>query len=133
MNPETRLAPVAPEPRIADLSFCLLTTFDWTGIGVETRAPFAPGDGRLYLQLAASSPAVQRLWNIAKVRVVSCTAAGRPTGMCVDGDARVLGPGQDEAAWRALEGASRRSFGCLGTTVHLDDLLYVEVVPARAL
>jgi hypothetical protein len=85
---------------------CLLITFAWTGAEVESRARLDVGDRRLYLRLAATSPALERIWNREGVRIVPCTSMGRPTGPAVEGRARVLAAGDDE------------------------DLL-VEVVPAR--
>jgi PPOX class probable F420-dependent enzyme len=109
---------------------CRLTTFAWTGAGIETRACFASSRDRLYLRLADSSPEVQRIWNRAHVRLVPCTEQGRPTGPALEGDARVLGPGDDEFARQAMGAAPGRSASVLGQQARNDELVYVEIVPA---
>jgi PPOX class probable F420-dependent enzyme len=75
---------------------CRLTTFAWTGAEVETSARLGLADGRLYVRLAATSPALERIWNTASVRVVPCTRTGRPTGPVIEGRARVLAAQEDE-------------------------------------
>jgi PPOX class probable F420-dependent enzyme len=106
-------------------SRCRLTTFAWSGAEVETYTRLALGEGRVYVRLAATSPALERIWNSASVRLVPCTPGGRPTGPAVDGQARVLADGDDAPARRALAGG--REWPRLSRD---EDLLYVEIVPA---
>ena len=84
---------------------CRLTTFAWTGVGVETKAGLTRVGDRLYVRLPVSSAALARIWNLPRVRVVPCAANGRPAGPALEASARLVEASDD------------------------DDVLEVEIVP----
>jgi PPOX class probable F420-dependent enzyme len=107
---------------------CLLTTFARTGAEVETRARVAVGEDKVYVRLAGTSPALERIWNGARVRVRPCTLGALPTGPAVEGGARVLSDDEDAPARRALA-TGRRWPRLLPSLPRDEELLYVEIVP----
>ena len=67
-----------------------------------------------------ASRELSRIWNTGRARVVPCTPEGRPLGPALEGDARVLRPGEEAAALEA---------GLLGLPGSSNQLAYVEVRP----
>jgi PPOX class probable F420-dependent enzyme len=104
---------------VGSARWCRLTTFAWSGAAVHTRVRLGLEGDRLYLSLPATSPAVERIWNRASVRIEPCTSLGRPTAPAVEAEARLLADDAAEAARRALAGVARDS-----------DPVYVEVLSA---
>jgi hypothetical protein len=90
---------------VGSARWCRLTTFAWSGAAVHTRVRLGLEGDRLYLSLPATSPAVERIWNRASVRI--------------EPEARLLADDAAEAARRALAGVARDS-----------DPVYVEVLSA---
>lgn len=121
-----------PEPARAGEEFhslCRLTTFAWTGAGIETRTRFASTGNKVLLRLAASSAEIQRIWNRTSVRLVPCTPQGRPSGPTIEGDARVLSPDEEDLARQAMGVAS----GPSDRFLRGDEVVYVEVLPIKQL
>jgi hypothetical protein len=103
---------------------CRLTTFSWSGAAVDTYTQLGFANGRAYVRLAATSPALERIWNTARARIVPCTPGGRPYGSELQGLARVLAEGEEVSARQALLDGRPAD----GLTAE-DDLLYVEIAP----
>ncbi|MGH9176914.1 MAG: PPOX class F420-dependent oxidoreductase [Vicinamibacterales bacterium] len=68
----------------------LLTTFRRSGDPVSTPVSLALHAERAYFVTAASSGKARRLAGCGRVRLAPCTVGGVPTGVAVDGHARLV-------------------------------------------
>jgi hypothetical protein len=114
--------------------YCLLTTFRRSGEPVPTPVWFGLDGPRLYFHSEAVVGKVKRIAANPRVRVAPCDARGKPLGPPVEGDARVLPHGDEEAAAeRAIAanyGYSRKLYERIGGLLSRAETVYVEVVPA---
>lgn len=79
-----------------------LETYRRSGAAVRTPVWFAEKDGELYLYTLADSGKVKRIRNNARIRAVPSDYRGNPLGEWVEGEARILPPGEARAANRLL-------------------------------
>lgn len=96
MSPETAF------PSLSGHRYMSLTTFRKTGRAVPTPVWFAEENGRVYVYTAPNAGKVKRIRNNSRVDVAPCTYSGKVLGPPVEGRARVLPPGETEAARGAL-------------------------------
>jgi uncharacterized protein len=115
--------------------YCLLVTYRRSGEPVPTPVWFGlDSEGRLYVRTEARGGKAKRIRANPAVKVAPATQRGAPTGPLADGNARVLGPGDEQRAERALRanyGVGRRLYEAMGKPLGVP-LVYLEVTPAAA-
>ena len=85
-----------------------LTTFRKSGNEVPTPVWFVVLEGKLYVRTEASSGKVKRIRNNGRVELAPSTVRGKTVGPTKGGEARVLGPGEENVTERAMELLSRK-------------------------
>jgi uncharacterized protein len=117
---------------LADHRYCLLVTFRRSGEPVPTPVLFGLKGDRLYLRTDAQTAKVARLRNDPQVLVGPSDSRGKPRGPLSRGTARLLSPGENDAAYAVLKQNYTR-MGGLGERM-LDvlpiEMVYIEVAPA---
>jgi PPOX class probable F420-dependent enzyme len=113
--------------------YALLTSFRRSGDPVPTPVWFGVGDdGRLYLRSESQVGKVKRIRNDPRVRMAPCSFRGKPLGPPIEGEARILPPGEEERAEAAIAanyGAFRRLYERGGERVGAETV-YIEITPA---
>jgi PPOX class probable F420-dependent enzyme len=80
--------------QFASQNYLSLESYRKTGQPVRTPMWFAEEGGKLYVYTLANAAKVKRVRHNPRVRVVPCTARGRPKGEWVEAAARVVGPAE---------------------------------------
>jgi uncharacterized protein len=112
----------------------LLITYrrDHTPVPVTVWA--AAADGRIYVRTERASGKVKRLRRDPRALIAPATVRGRPLGPPLAVTGRVLGPGEERAAERALasrHGRYRAVFEGAVDRMHVD-MCYLEFIPELA-
>jgi uncharacterized protein len=128
---------IGEEPRtgtieqIARSKRSLLVTYRRDGRPVPTPVWAAAADGRLYVRSERSSGKLKRLRRDARLLVAPCTVRGKPLGAPLEATARVLEPGEEPIAERALErryGLGRELFERTMDALRVD-MCFLEITP----
>jgi PPOX class probable F420-dependent enzyme len=110
----------------------LLLTYRRDGTPVPTPVWAAPGaHGLLYVRTERASGKLKRLRNDPRLLVAPCTVRGEPLGAPLEARARVLAPGQEAIAERALVaryGLGRALFERAMDLLRVD-MCYLEIAP----
>ncbi len=85
-----------------------LTTFRKSGDAVPTPVWFVVLEDKLYVRTEASSGKVKRIRNNGRVELAPSTVRGKTVGPTMEGKARVLGPGEENLARKAMELLGRK-------------------------
>lgn len=88
--------------QLADQNYLNLETYRKNGQGVQTPIWFAEDSGVLYAYTLANSGKVKRLRRNPRVRVVPCSARGKPKGVWVEATARIEDAAGTERGQRLL-------------------------------
>lgn len=85
-----------------------LATFRKSGEPVVTPVWYIVLDGKLYVRTGAGSGKVKRIRNNPRVLLAPTTVRGKRIGPESEAKARILGPGEEELAEKAIERLRRR-------------------------
>ncbi len=85
-----------------------LTTFRKSGDAVPTPVWYVVLDGRLYVRTEADSGKAKRIRNNGRVKLAPSTVRGKTVGPTMEGEARVLGPGEENLTGKAMELLGRK-------------------------
>lgn len=85
-----------------------LTTFRKSGDAVPTPVWFVVLQGKLYVRTQADSGKVKRTRNNGRVELAPSTVRGKTVGPTTEGEARVLGHGEENLAGKAMELLGRK-------------------------
>lgn len=85
-----------------------LTTFRKSGDAVPTPVWYVVLDGKLYVRTEAGSGKVKRIRNNGRVELAPSTVRGKTIGPTIEAKARVLGPGEENLAEKAIELLGRK-------------------------
>ncbi len=85
-----------------------LATFRKSGEPVVTPVWYIVLDGKLYVRTGAGSGKVKRIRNNPRVLLAPTTVRGKRIGPKSEAKARILGPGEEELAEKAIERLRRR-------------------------
>ena len=118
--------------RVDDLrgKHCLVVSYRRDGTPIPTPVWFGLDEGRVYFRAEGDSGKVKRIRANPTVRLAPCDSRGRPTGPLLEATARVLAPGEEHTAERAIGtryGPGRRLYERWFT---LPGGVYVECTPA---
>jgi uncharacterized protein len=115
--------------------YCLLVSFRRSGEPVPTPVWFGlDAEGRLYAHTEADAAKVKRIRANPRVRVAPASVRGRPVGPLAEGTARVLPPGEDARAERAIQsnyGLGRKLYEGMGGPLGME-MVYLEVTAVTA-
>ena len=113
---------------------CLnLTTFRKNGTPVVTTVWFAQMDDSVYLWTAKTSGKVKRIRNNPTVQIAPSSHLGRPYGPDIEGSARILPVGEQQAAEQLMGrkyGWQKRMFALIWRLQGREQV-YIQVTPAR--
>jgi len=110
---------------------CLLVTFRRSGEPVPTPVWFGIDAGKVYARSEARLGKVKRIRANPRVLAAPCDNRGKPKGPAAEGRARILPPGEEERAERAIQsnfGLGRRMYEGVAMNVGPEGV-YVEVTP----
>lgn len=113
--------------------YCLLTTFRRSGAPVPTPVWFGLQSERLYFHSEAAVGKIKRIRNNPRVRVAPCTLRGKPLGLPIECQARIMAPNESQTAELAIArnyGMLRRLYEAVARRLD-SDFVYVEVQAAR--
>ena len=85
-----------------------LTTFRKSGDAVPTPVWFVVLEDKLYVRTEAGSGKVKRIRNNERVELAPSTVRGKIVGPTTVAEARVLGPGEENLAGKAMELLGRK-------------------------
>lgn len=85
-----------------------LTTFRKSGDAVPTPVWFVVLEDKLYVRTEAGSGKVKRIRNNGRVELAPSTVRGKTVGPTTEGEARVLGPGEENLAEKAMKLLGRK-------------------------
>lgn len=91
-------------------SYLNLETFRRSGEGVQTPVWFVENGGLLYVETSARSGKIKRIRRNPHVRVVPCTASGKPRGVWVEGEAQLV---SDAAESEQINRLLNRKYGLI--------------------
>ena len=116
---------------LAGHKHCLLVTFRRSGEAVPTPVWFGLADGKVYARSEQRVGKVKRIRANPRVLVAPCDNRGKPLGPAAEGRTRIVAPGEEEAAERAIQsnfGLGRRLYE--GVAMNLGpEGVYLEVTP----
>jgi uncharacterized protein len=104
----TEVRAADPFPTLEGHKNINLTTFRKSGEPVTTPVWYVVRDGKLYVRTGAGSGKVKRIRNDPRVRLAPATVRGKRRGPESEARARILGPGEEELAEKAMKLLSRR-------------------------
>jgi PPOX class probable F420-dependent enzyme len=122
----------APFSILQKQQYANLFTFRKSGEAVKTPVWFAERGGKLYVMTTMDSGKVKRIRNSGRVLIGPSDARGNPRGPTVEARARVLGPGEEQAAKEALDvkyGLMKAVFDFVGTLSGMERA-WIEIEPA---
>ena len=111
--------------------YALLVTYKRSGEAVPTPIWFGVDErGQAYVRTGKLAAKAKRIRNDPRVKLAPCTVRGKPVGPYAEGTARLVSPGEEEKAERALQS----NYG-LGRAVYEGsaaafDAYYVEITPS---
>ena len=111
-----------------------LTTFRKNGTPVVTTVWFAQLDESVYLWTAKTSGKVKRIRNNPTVQIAPSSHLGRPCGPDIEGSARILPVGEQQAAEQLMGrkyGWQKRMFALLWRLQGREHI-YIEITPTQA-
>lgn len=118
--------------QIAECKRALLVTYRRDGTPVPTPVWAAVGEtGCIYVRSERASGKLKRLRNDARLLVAPCTVRGAPLGAPLEARARVLSPGDEAAAERALAdryGLGRELFERTMDLLRVD-MCFLQITP----
>lgn len=103
---ETRSA--NPFPTLQGHKNINLTTFRKSGEEVPTPVWYVVLEDKLYVRTEAGSGKVKRIRNNGRVQLAPSTVRGKTVGPTTEAEARVLGPGEEDLAGKAMELLGRK-------------------------
>ena len=115
-------------------SYLNLTTFRKNGTPVVTTVWFAQADDTIYVWTAQTSGKVKRIRNNPTVQIAPSTHLGRPLGPGIEGSARILPVGEQQAAEQLIiqkYGWQKRMFALIWRLQGREQV-YIEITPTQA-
>ncbi len=97
-----------PFPALEGHKNANLTTFRKSGVPVVTPVWYVVLDGKLYVRTGADSGKVKRIRNNRRAELAPSTVRGKTIGLTTEAEARVLGPGEENLAEKAMELLGRK-------------------------
>lgn len=122
---------MAAFPTLAGHQYMNLATFRKSGDAVTTPVWFAEKDGKLYVVTIGNSGKVKRIRNNGAVQVTPSTSNGKPLGIAVDAQARVVSAEEKPAGLavlRAKYGLLFQAFALLWWIQRSNEVI-IEITP----
>jgi PPOX class probable F420-dependent enzyme len=111
-----------------------LTTFRKNSIPVVTMVWFAHMDESISVWTAKTSGKVKRIRNSSTIQIAPSTHLGRPCGPDIEGRARILSVGEQQAAEQLMNpkyGWQKRVFALIWRLQGREQV-YIEITPTQA-
>jgi len=123
-----------PFPNLEGYKNANLATFRKSGEPVVTPVWYAVLDGKLYVRTGAGSDKIKRIRGDPRVRLAPATLRGKRIGPESEARARILGPGEEELAEKAMKLLKQRygTMPIVDLLVGREEHAILEIEPTKA-